>query len=382
MAKVLLVDTNLAAWPIHQALVAQGHEVFVVGGNPQDYLANASPNYICQDYADRKRMGVLLEELGIDHLVPGCNDFSYTVCADLNEQFGFSGIDSVVNTQIINNKEQFRRFALANSIPVPAVFSVEQALDFLPVIVKPVDSYSGRGVTVIRDRNKAALAQAIHAAEAQSRSGQYLVEQYIEGQLLSHSAFLRGEKILLDFFVEEQCIASPFAVDTSKVVADLSDTVRAKVRSAIESMAQLLGLADGLVHTQFILQGDAIWIVEVTRRCPGDLYSLLIEYSTGYAYAQMYASPFLGMPLSVAGISGERFIVRHTVTVPQETRFTAVAFKRAVSLAGYFSLARSGELMAKAPLGRIGIFFTESPNRQDQQSIYDDLVRRTLYAIR
>lgn len=382
MAKLLLVDTNLAAWPIHQALVELGHEVYVVGGNPLDYLANAAPNYICQDYADRTRMGALIEELGIDHLVPGCNDFSYTVCADLNAQFGFSGIDSVENTQIINNKEQFRRFALTYAIPVPAVFAVEKALDFLPVIVKPVDSYSGRGVTVIRDRNAETLAQAIHTAESQSRSGQYLVEQYIEGQLFSHSAFLRGGKILLDFFVEEQCIASPFAVDTSKVVTDLSDVIKTKVRSAIESMAQRLALTDGLLHTQFIQQGDAIWIVEVTRRCPGDLYSLLIEYSTGCAYAQMYASPFLGIPLSVAGSSVERFIVRHTMTVPQETRFTAVAFNRAVSLAGYFSLARSGELMAKAPLGRIGIFFTESPSRQDQQSIYDDLIQRSLYAIR
>ncbi|HVK99967.1 MAG TPA: ATP-grasp domain-containing protein [Dongiaceae bacterium] len=375
------MDTNLAAWPVHQSLVEQGHEVFVVGGNPQDYLAAASPHYIQQDYADRARMCALIEELKIDHLVPGCNDFSYSVCADLNEKIGFKGIDTVVTTELINNKEQFRRFAQNNRIPVPALIPVEQALDALPVIVKPVDAYSGRGVTVVREKNASVLNEAVSTAQSQSRSGRYLVEQYVEGQLLSHSAFLRDKRILLDFFVEEECVASPFAVDTSRVVTTVSAKVMQSVRSAIERMADLLQLEDGLFHTQFIMQGESVWIVEITRRCPGDLYSLLIEYSTGYHYARMYATPFLGAPLAVMGEPENRFIVRHTITVPQETRFTAVAFNRAVALAGYFSLARSGELMGKAPYGRIGILFAESSTEVDFLAIYDDLTRRRLYVI-
>lgn len=381
MSRVLLVDTNLASWPIYQALQAQGHEVFVVGSNPQDYLANAAPNYIKQDYSDRAQMESLIEKQRIDHLVPGCNDFSYKVCADLSEQLGFTGIDSVANTSIINNKQKFRRFSQGSALPVPALVSEEEALDCLPIIVKPVDAYSGRGVTVIRDKRTDLLDDAIRTAKHHSRTGEYLLEQYVDGQLLSHSAFLVNKEILLDFFVEEHCIASPFAVDTSRLVTGLPDSVMQRVRDAIVRMASLLNLGDGLIHTQFILQDEDVWIVEITRRCPGDLYNLLIEYSTGFEYARMYAMPFLGQPLSIAGEFAEKLIVRHTMTVPSETRFTAIAFKRAVSLAGFFSLARSGELMAKAPLGRIGIFFTQSQSRADQQAIYNDLIRRELYVI-
>lgn len=381
MSRILLVDTNLAAWPIYQSLVAQGHDVFVVGGNPGDYLAAAASNYIQQDYADQTGMSALIEKLGIDHLVPGCNDFSYKVCAGLNERFGFSGIESIAKTEVINNKDQFRHFAQQYALPVPALVSVDQALEALPVIVKPVDAYSGRGVTVIREKDSRGLEEAVKLAKSQSRDGQFLVEQYVDGQLFSHSAFLCQQRILLDFFVGEECIASPFTVDTSEVVTSLSTHVMRSVRDTIERMASLLMLKDGLIHTQFLMRNDQVWLVEITRRCPGDLYSLLIEYSTGFAYAQMYATPFLDAPLRVAGEPKSRLIVRHTMTVPQETRFTAVAFNRAVTLAGYFSLARAGEWVGKAPYGRIGIFFTESQSEADQQAIYDELVGRTLYVI-
>ncbi|MGC1509655.1 ATP-grasp domain-containing protein [Ketobacter sp.] len=381
MSRVLLLDTNLSAYPIHQFLVGQGHDVFVLGGNPDDYLAKISKNYIQYDYSDRIHMPAILNHYKVDYLVPGCNDLSYIVCAELNEVTVFNGIDSVATTHVLNNKKQFRQFAIENKIPVPVLLTESEALDQLPVIVKPVDSYSGRGVTVIRKRDDCALQEAITLSKSQSRSGQYLIEKYVQGQLLSHSAFLKDQKIMLDFFVEEQCIASPFAVDTSRVVTGFSCEMSENIRRVVEQMAANLGLADGLFHSQFIMQDDDCWIIEVTRRCPGDLYSLLIEYSTGIKYADMYTNPFLGNPQVVVGTPSTNLIVRHTITTPEETYFSSIKFIRPVKQVGYFSLARSGDQIGLAPLGRIGIFFTESDSQEEQALIYDELTRRVLYVI-
>lgn len=378
----MLLDTNLSSYPLHQFLKEQEHEVFVVGGNPADYLANVSRNYIKQDYSDKARIVELIKKLKIDYLVPGCNDFSYTVCAELSEQFGFSGIDPVYTTHLINNKQLFRRFAQENDIPIPALITDEDVAQHLPVIVKPVDSYSGRGITIVRDSDDKVLSSAINTAKKQSRSGQYLVEQYMDGQLMSHSAFLKDHKIILDFFVEEQCIANPFAVDTSQVITDLPSTVVQNIRDVIERMAGLLKLTDGLFHTQFIMMGTDFRLVEVTRRCPGDLYSLLIEYSTGYHYAAMYTRPFLDTIPAVIGKPNSYFIVRHTMTVKKETRFTTVEFNKPVEQKGLFFCAKSGDQIDKAPLGRVGILFIKSSNQHEQQTNYNDLIRRNLYVIK
>src|SRR5690606_18298261 len=187
MSNVLLVDTNLAAWPLYTALVGMGHEVYVVGGNPQDYLATSTPHFINLNYADFDAMCALINRLKIEYLVPGCNDFSYAVCARLSETFGFHGIDSIANSEIINNKQKFRHFALNNAIPVPALIPLESAQEMLPAIVKPVDSYSGRGITVVHGGGASVLAQAVAAAPSESRSGECVVEQYVTGQLFSHS---------------------------------------------------------------------------------------------------------------------------------------------------------------------------------------------------
>ena len=52
MTRVALFDTNLSAAPIHAYLVEAGHEVFVIGANPDDYLARSVRNYIQLDYSD------------------------------------------------------------------------------------------------------------------------------------------------------------------------------------------------------------------------------------------------------------------------------------------------------------------------------------------
>ena len=54
------------------------------------------------------------------------------------------------------------------------------------------------------------------------------------------------------------------------------------LKEKVELISERLSLVDGLLHVQFILDSGRYWFVEMTRRCPGDLYSLLIEMSTGF----------------------------------------------------------------------------------------------------
>jgi hypothetical protein len=43
MARVLLLDTNIAAGPLLGALQSLGHEVTLAGGNPSDTLTRPAP---------------------------------------------------------------------------------------------------------------------------------------------------------------------------------------------------------------------------------------------------------------------------------------------------------------------------------------------------
>jgi biotin carboxylase len=380
---VLLLDSNVASLPIYRFLRRVADRVHVMGGNPADFLARFAPEaYVQLDYSRVDEVRAFMEREGITHVVPGCNDVSYLSSARLDDAGRFPGIDSEGVTETINNKEKFRAFAAGAALSVPAVHSPGSRITS-PVIVKPVDAYSGRGVTVLKEPTPETLDAAVKTAVGFAKSGRCVVEDYVDGQLYSHSAFLAGGRILLDVVVEEHGSANQFAVDTSHLVTDFPAELLHRLRDEITGMAARLSLVDGLVHTQFIRSGSRFWIVEITRRCPGDLYSRLVELSTGVPYAEYYARPFLGMKIDhVETVSVKRLILRHTISRPSDgLPFVSLRFHESVEIEEYVPLALTGDALPRSPFGRVGLLFLRADSRQRLESLKAAALRRELYDI-
>lgn len=383
MHNVLLIDTNFSSAPIYNYLVQAGNEVYVVGGNPNDFLAKSAKNYIKMNYSDVNQTRELVDKLKIDFIVPGCNDRSYQVCAELNSSEKFYGIDTLAATETINNKDKFREFASKNGLPVPQVFTVDQVGKVWPLIVKPVDAYSGRGITIVHEFENNNLQAAIDRAKEFSRSKTCIVEEYVEGQLYSHTAFISGGNIVKDFIVEEHGTANPFVVDTSWVVYDFSLEMLARIRDGISLMANKLNFVDGLVHTQFIKNKETFWIIEVTRRCPGDLYSQLIELSTGFNYAENYARPFV-----MQGFSSEKselkqcWVMRHTISQPTEGVLGSIQFKTPLQIEKLVPISLAGDMIKASPFGRIGLLFAKENAEKELLALIDRTLSRNLYSIK
>ena len=382
MSKVLLVDTNFSSAPIYNYLVRVGHEVYVIGGNQNDYLAKSINNYIKIDYSDVDKTRELIGVLGIDYIVPGCNDRSYQVCAQLNSNGQFHGLDTIETSETINNKQKFREFANKIGLPVPQVVNNENIDEVWPLIVKPVDAFSGRGVTVILKTDRNLLKSAINCAKEFSHSNSYIVEQYVEGQLFSHTAFITGQQILADFVVEEHGTANPFVVDTSRVDYEFPEEMLTRIRAGIEMMAQSLSLVDGLIHTQFIKNGDEYWLIEITRRCPGDLYSQLIELSTSYNYVENYARPFINQEMLIDNYTKKKsWIMRHTISQSTEGLFGSIQFNKPFLLEKMVPICMAGDFLKASPFGRVGILFAKTDAKDKLDELFNNTLERNLYVI-
>ena len=93
----------------------------------------------------------------------------------------------------MHNKEKFRAIAEKLNLPIPETQNHNsKSLDY-PVIIKPVDSFSGRGITVIKNHNKKLFDSAIELARKNSATEEYLLEKFVSGELYSHSAFLKNK---------------------------------------------------------------------------------------------------------------------------------------------------------------------------------------------
>ena len=204
----------------------------------------------------------------------------------------------------------------------------------------------------------------------------------MEGELYSLSAFLVDGKVLIDFVVEEKCTASEFAVDTSRVVV-ISDHRINKLRSDVEAIANFLSLQNGLLHTQFILNDEGAWIIEPTLRCPGDLYSHLIEKTTGFNYALAYIMPFLSKNYNklLDGNVKKRHIIRHTLTSKERIILKSISCSGEFLNTEIFPLQISGSTIHEAPSTRIATIFVEFKTVDDMEKGFESITNREFFQI-
>ena len=381
MAKVLLVDTNFSSAPIYRALIEAGHEVHVVGGKPSDCLAKLAPHYWRLDYSDTNALSALVDEQVFEHLVPGCTDRSYESCVVVAKG-RFAGFDRPEAASAVSNKARFRRLAMRLGLPVPRTYGDIAEAGGRPVIVKPVDSFSGKGITVLQEPNAPILGDAIENAQSASPSGDYLIEEFVKGQLYSHSAFLSEQRVVRDFLVQEDGSANQFSVDTSRVLDPTeNEALFGMLRTCIERLASYLQLTDGVLHTQFIRSHQKIWLIELTRRCPGDLYSQLVELSTGFPYARSYMLPFLAEPYGPSHEPQLRPVMRHTISVPMERRLDHVRFLRPLNIERYIPLSLVGDQLMPSPRSRVGVIFCSEESQHALDFLYAATLRRELYVV-
>lgn len=375
--KVLLVDTNFSSRPIYDAIVSMGYEVHVVGGNPNDTLAKSAEYYWCLDYSDTNKLTELIKREKYNFIVPGCTDRSYTSCSIVCEEMDFPGIEPPENDRNINLKDKFRSLSQRLGISVPKVQKQSIELSY-PLIVKPVDAFSGNGITVVKGPSE--LGAAIDLANKYSPSNSFVCEDYVDGQLFSHSAFVQSGRVIVDFIVREDSTAYPYAVDLSIVEPDFPMALLNQLRQSIETFVGALNLMEGLIHTQFILSDDQIYLIEMTRRCPGDLYSRLIELQTGFNYAGNYVRPFLGLSITVpTSFQQNQPVIRHTITAVEDMIFNGIKFCQSCWIESWLPLANSGDHLKAGPQGRAGLIFLNTSSFANQEQLYKVMLNRDLY---
>jgi len=369
MKKVLLCDANFCVLPIVKTIKDKGYNLSVVGSLLNDPAHKIADSSVGIDYSDIDKLYEHIKKNDYDFIVPGCNDRSYMSLSFIAEKLAFKGFDKFETVLTIHHKDKFKKFADSKGYPIPRAVSELNKIDKLkfPIIIKPIDSFSGKGTNKVEKLDE--VEEYWEEAKKFSKDGAVIAEEFIEGKLYSHSAFIKNGKIIIDFFVNEYCTVYPYQVNSSNIVANISKKIQNKLREWLEQFAKDLKLVDGLVHTQFIANDKDFYLIEVARRCPGDLYSELIKKSTGIDYAKLYTMPFIGLELpNKIEIKYRKYFSRHTVSTDKDCIFIS---SNLVNLKNKniqnIQLKNCGEYMKSAPFDKSGIYFIEFDNADEME---------------
>lgn len=160
-----------------------------------------------------------------------------------------------------------------------------------PLIIKPVDLSSSRGVMKINTEDE--LDEAIQYAMNWSKTKQCILEEFIEGPEYSGESIAYNGQYKLLVVTEKSTTGAPHFVETGhKQPADLSEEMLKKVEQTLYKAFASMGIKYGAIHPEFrITKEGRICFMEIGARMGGDcIGSDLVPISSGYDYMGMVIS--------------------------------------------------------------------------------------------
>lgn len=299
--KLLMLNAKLHEVPFILAAQKLGFHVITTGTKRDDYGHRFADEYVYADYSDLDLMVRLAKNLGIDAVSWGCSDNCALTAAYIGEKLGLKGHDTYKTTKIIHRKDEFKKFAAEHQIrtPISHGFSdINTALNYAekakyPLIVKPTDMAGGQGVSVVED--KESYRKAVCVAFERSKEKKIVVERFLRGTLHSLNTFIIDQKVVSWCTANDYSYKNAYMTNSGLAPADHWEKAIDVLIPETERIAGLLGLVDGQLHMQYIMEDGEPWIIEMMRRNIGNNWMTMLTDSAGVNWPEWVIRAEAGM---------------------------------------------------------------------------------------
>lgn len=309
----------------------KGKRLLILGGTAASYdivclakemgiytiVADDRESGVAKDIADEKviisttdidGLAAFVKEKNIDGVFCSPSEFQIQNAMQVCEKTGLPFYATPAQWANCSNKETLKKHCAKAGLPIIPEYhfsnldDLENCPDDLfPVIVKPVDGASSRGVSVCHNHEE--LSDAVSAALMQSRCGDALVEKYIDngGRLFSFRYFLDGDNcypyMLMDTYIadpiKKEKLISAFAYVPSEHAQQFMDTADEKTRQMLRNM----GLTNGTVFAQALPYEGKFYCHDMGLRLSGGMTFRMCDHLTGINDMKMMIRLALGGPI-------------------------------------------------------------------------------------
>jgi biotin carboxylase len=242
-------------------------------------------------------------------------DVAVPTAAFLAAEMGLPGYSPAVAAQATNKLSMRRRseeiglkcpwFRPVRSVAEASALAA--ALSF-PAIVKPVDNCSSRGVRFVAapDGLAAAVAEALDA----SRAGEALIEEFLVGTEGSVEALVQDGRVVVLGACDKTKSALPYRYDLELRYPGAYDAAtRRDVDALAMRIAEGFGIADGILHIEFLVAADTrhVYLIEfAVRGCGSKVCTHLMPRLTGIDVVRVLIRQAFG--LSTASLDPARHL--------------------------------------------------------------------------
>lgn len=361
-------------------------------------LADMNKNVTAREYADKfYPVSVLdveaIEKVAIseqvDMIITVCADQVLLVCAEISERLNLPCYLDFETAKNVSDKELMKKLFAQNGIPssqyiILEEFDKEKITQMkYPLIIKPVDSYSSRGVKKVSDLSE--LEDAFVKAKKISRSNKVIVEEYVQGAELSIDAYVENgiAQILCVSQLDKIPDANSFVINRLTYPAKVNGTVQHRIKKVVQNIAEAFKLTDTPLLVQLIYDEDnEISVLEFCARTGGGDKFRLIKNVTGFDVVKAVIDLTLGKKPHVPdAINNTEFIIDEFVYCNEGILDHMEGFEELKDkgiISEYFQLKQKGAEFGniKSSGDRVAYFTVQGNTEYELEEKYNKVIQK------
>ena len=260
-------------------------------------LADYNENPVARKYADIYYMESTLDVPAIeniarkekvDFLITACTDQALLTVAKVSETLGLPCYIDYETALNVTNKAYMKKVFAENGVST-SKYVVMEELDLnkiadmrYPLIVKPVDCNSSKGVKKVTNEEELKLAFA--DAVRFSRTDNAIVEEFVTGIELSVDVYVEDgvAHVLSVSKLDKIKDADKFVIFRGWYPALEAEKVMGHIKETAQGIADAFGLKNTPMLIQMMSDGERVYVLEFSARTGGGVKYILINKATGF----------------------------------------------------------------------------------------------------
>ncbi len=294
MKKIMILGASILQLPAIKKAKELGLNVVAVDRNP-DAIGFKEDGIIKEliSTVDIPAILAAAKRHKIDGIMTLASDMPMRAVAVVAEELGLVGIseDTAIKA---TNKAAMRLALQENNVPIPLFYKITnkdeyikaveriQALD-MKCIVKPADNSGSHGIILLKNYDKSTIEDAYDYSIQFSRSGNLMVEEYMEGPEVSVETLNIDGVCNVIQVTDKLTSGAPFFVEMGHNEPSLlSESIKDEIIEVAIAANYAIGIEMGPSHTEIKVTKNGPKIVELGARLGGDnITTHLVPLSTG-----------------------------------------------------------------------------------------------------
>lgn len=285
-------------------LKKRGHEIVLVDYFDNPPAKNYADKHIVASTLDVNAVKKIAQRENVDIITTACTDQALLTVANVSEQLNLPCYISYQTGLNVTNKAYMKKILLGNNIPTAKYIilnneNIDAVKDFVfPVIVKPVDCNSSKGVKKVNNIQE--LLKYLKEALILSRTKTAIVEEFKEGKEVSVDYYVEGTEAkylsaTTSLKIKNKNAFTILCSDYPSLNKEQEDIVK-KIGVKV---AKAFNLKDCPLFIQMIINNNEVNVIEFSARMGGGSKYYLINKLSGVNIMSKYVDLILGEKPSV-----------------------------------------------------------------------------------